>query len=656
MARQRRGLDDQLADLMTQARGTRTNSFTTPAMAAIGPGMIEDRAIFKEHMAPRAVGLENLDDDMRANLAALAEGKAEIEEATARLDAEQARLDSLFEEVGAVPAQILAAQAAAEAAAKAYTDANASGGVSPEELAALRQDAQDKADAAKAAAIAAAAADATVKADKALADAKADATNKADQAEADAIAAAAGDATTKMNNVANSKNATFYGTATPTATAPKGGLAGDTYRRRNTAGNIIGEWEWSGTAWTQRKMTSESMTAVDVGVLTAGSAVIQDAVAQKIAASTASFQKADIGNLTVTGSSKLNDAVIQKLYTDVVLSREVIADKVKAGAIDGLRIIGASIETSAKADEGVKLTDAGLSAHGKGTSRANGRTYSTRASITSQRSSWSDETNATDTWPGLWFSSAEDSGPMFVPYAPAGFAAGEADSQEVYMRSAMTTNLSGHSIVRATPSYSSMEVVSARTATSAPGNSTTVYVEPDRFRLESTKPGIGTLAGVRHDGDGNVALTGMGGVSVRHGIAGRTSRVPIGLLDRWESRARIEIRKDTAIATRVISVPPRANIRVNVILRGYPNADDQWLQIWAAADNAGFGDGTHYSRKMSMGQDCRMSFIYKSTDNYAKNVSFRVVGNVVQSSVYVIPASSDHLSTAEINFEDLGDY
>ena len=349
MARQRRQLEDQLADLMTMARGTRTNALTTPGMAAVGPDMIEDGAILNQHLSEHAVAMENLDATLQGTIESLSGNEAVLADTAARLDAAQGRIDSLFDEVSEVPEQIAAAtlaattaaavdakeradaaQAAAVAAAQAYTDANAGGAGTPEQLEELRRDAQGKADAAKAAAIAAAAADATAKADKALADAKADATAKADQAEADAITAAAGDATTKMNNVANSKNATFYGTATPTATAPKGGLAGDTYRRRNSAGNIIGEWEWSGTAWTQRKMTSESMTAVDVGVLTAGSAVIQDAVAQKIAAGTAAIQKADIGNLTVTGTTNLADAVARRIAANTGQFIEVYTDQLKA--------------------------------------------------------------------------------------------------------------------------------------------------------------------------------------------------------------------------------------------------------------------------------------------------------------------------------------
>lgn len=340
MARQRRTFDEQLADMATRSRTARTVVMTTPAMAAVTPDMISNDAILNEHLADGAVSLDKLDETIQDTLTLLAENDDALAGAAGRLAAAEDRLDDLFTEVGALPASVEAAKQEAITAAQAYTDAQeGGGGVSPEELEALRVDAQAKADAAQAA------------------------------AEAFAI--------TKMNEVANSKNATFYGTATPAPTAPAGTLTGDTYRRRNAAGNIIGEWEWSATAktWTQRKMTSESMTAVDVGVLTAGSAVIQDAVVQKIAAGTAAIQKADIGNLTVTGTTNLADAVarriaantasfielstdnlvagsavidqgvVNKLYADVVQSRQIEGSQIKAGTITAnhLQVTGSNM-------------------------------------------------------------------------------------------------------------------------------------------------------------------------------------------------------------------------------------------------------------------------------------------------------------------------
>ena len=384
MARQRRTLDEHLADLTLRERNTRTLSLTTPAMAALGPQMIADNAILNEHLSEGAVELENLDSDLKDAIGKISESELLLDEANERLQADAKRIDTLFEEVAYVPEQIAAAQdaaiaaaaatakaeaeeaearaarealriaeekagaaqAAALEAAKKYTDAQESG-VSEADLEAIRQDAQAKADAAKAAAIAAAAADATAKKEAAEATAAADAKKKADaalaaaktdaQTKADAaLEAAKADSFEKMSNVANSKNATFYGTAAPTATNPKGTLAGDTYRRKDSSGRIIGEYEWeivSGVGkWTQRKMTSSSMTAVDVGVLTAGTAVLNDAVAKKIAATTASFQTADIGNLFVTGQTHLNEAVAQTIAADTATFIKLSVQNLVAGS------------------------------------------------------------------------------------------------------------------------------------------------------------------------------------------------------------------------------------------------------------------------------------------------------------------------------------
>lgn len=837
MARQRRSLDEHLADMATRGRNDRSVTFSTPAMAPLGPSLIADDAILTEHLSEGSVTLAALDDGLKETLAG---SETAIADAAARLEAEAARIDALFEEVengGGVGEEDLAAilataaadaktkadaaKEAALAAAKTYADAQATG-ASGAALEAAKLDATAKADAAKIAAIAAAEADAKNKADRALADAIADASKRAinmiptgdfeagtipeifkgsgsnnlnrwqvmtpgaavgtrflrythaattDAAavmpdvpvvagrtyrfgvwarnpsggaptasgigwpvqwrnadrtlnnsnwpklfyvadfgskltaewqyfEADAIAptgaiaaiprfygyvasgpagmvldfgaftmrdvtdslaaqaAAAADATSKMNNVANSKNATFYGTAAPTATAPKGGLAGDTYRQRNTAGNIIGEWEWSGTAWAQRKMTSESMTAVDVGVLTAGSAIIQDAVLKKVAAGTASFQQVDIGNLIVSGDTVMKTAVIDKLYADVVRSRELVADKVKAGAVDGQRITGATIETDAAANAGVKIDTKGIISHGSGSQVVNGVTthYITKALINHRKAP---VISANDIWPGLWFESTPTSGTATPPYSAAGVAAMAADSQGIYMRSAVNTELSGHASVEVAPYGASVGAVGDRpNPFTAPSFTGRADVRPDTFHVVNDRAGVGTMAGVRHYGGGELELEARNGIYVKHGPGSFRRRVPVGMLGYWKNTTEILIVKDTQVMSMAVTIPPQSWVRMNSVLRGYPNVNNQFMQLKAFANGVLFGESTTYSETGWLGTDSRTSFLYRNTSTSWSTVTFRLTGTNAmpsQTNTYVMPMGNTGVPTAEVYFEDLGD-
>jgi hypothetical protein len=251
-----------------------------------------------------------------------------------------------------------AAQAAAISAAATTAQLKADG-AGQAAIQAAATDATTKADAAKAAALTAAAADAASKAATAEANAKSaaatdaqtkatqakndaiaaaalDATTKANAAEANAKAAAATDATTKMNNVGNTKNATFYSTADASSSTP-GTRAGDTWRKRDGSGNIVGEWEWSGSAWTSRKLTDAILTGLDVGKLSAGTATIADLVAQKIAGATATFQTVDIKNLFVTAGAVMDSATAQAIYTAKLSAGKILASEVLIGG--GLNLI-----------------------------------------------------------------------------------------------------------------------------------------------------------------------------------------------------------------------------------------------------------------------------------------------------------------------------
>lgn len=74
---------------------------------------------------------------------------------------------------------------------------------------------------------------------------------------------------------------------------------------------------------------------VDIDRLAIGNGVIRDLVAQHIAGKTAAFQQVDVKNLFVT-TGTMTEAVINKLFTDVVMSRKITAEMLAIGSFDNL--------------------------------------------------------------------------------------------------------------------------------------------------------------------------------------------------------------------------------------------------------------------------------------------------------------------------------
>jgi|GEM_PF-2714657 len=74
---------------------------------------------------------------------------------------------------------------------------------------------------------------------------------------------------------------------------------------------------------------------VDIDRLAIGNGVIRDLVAQHIAGKTAAFQEVDIKNLFVT-TGTLTEAVINRLWTEVVMSRKITAQMMAIGSFDNL--------------------------------------------------------------------------------------------------------------------------------------------------------------------------------------------------------------------------------------------------------------------------------------------------------------------------------
>ena len=146
-------------------------------------------------------------------------------------------------------------------------------------------------------------------------------------------AAAAGRAQTAADNAmsaAGSKSTIFYSTANPSGIAS----VNDTWRKIDAQKNVIGEWRYVGgsTPWQAQLITSEAISNLDVGKLTANTAVVNELVAQKIAAATASFQRVDAKNLFVTGTATLEEAVARRLAAETGTFITLTTDQLTAGS------------------------------------------------------------------------------------------------------------------------------------------------------------------------------------------------------------------------------------------------------------------------------------------------------------------------------------
>ncbi|QKS17322.1 hypothetical protein HUN59_14875 [Curtobacterium sp. Csp2] len=184
-----------------------------------------------------------------------------------------------------------------------------------------------------------------------------------DQTAKDAATAAATaqQAATAASNAAAAAQATadgrpqilFSSSAGPSGTAPTGTI----WFLWDSAKNVAGQWLQSGTlaspVWTPQQIKSEVIANLDVAKLTAGSAAIATLVAQKIAASTANFQTANVSNLFVTSGATLSQAVIDFLFTNVVQAKKITAGMIDVDSLNGITITGAIVQTGSSGKRAV---------------------------------------------------------------------------------------------------------------------------------------------------------------------------------------------------------------------------------------------------------------------------------------------------------------
>lgn len=134
-------------------------------------------------------------------------------------------------------------------------------------------------------------------------------------AKADAAAAAAGTADGKATQAltsANGRNSRITSTSAPSgSTHPTTGLplvAGDIWWQWDnvTARNVIGQWEWSGTAWRRELISDQTIASLDLNKLTvAGSARMSQAVADKVIADAGYYGSLTADRMIVASSENM---------------------------------------------------------------------------------------------------------------------------------------------------------------------------------------------------------------------------------------------------------------------------------------------------------------------------------------------------------------
>lgn len=158
-----------------------------------------------------------------------------------------------------------------------------------------------------------------------------------------------------------------------------GTSVGDTCRVQDAQTlDIVAEWRWDGATWERMKVTSEQISNLDVGKLTAGSANIAEVTARKIASDVGRFLEITTDQLTVTGNASFVNATAHHVWTEIITAGQgefeqikagmlaanaVTASNIQAGAIDGQVITGATVQTSRKNYDGIKIDSSGIRAY-----------------------------------------------------------------------------------------------------------------------------------------------------------------------------------------------------------------------------------------------------------------------------------------------------
>lgn len=146
--------------------------------------------------------------------------------------------------------------------------------------------------------------------------------------------------------MAGSKSKVYYSTATATGTAT---ADGDLWRQRDASNNIIGEWRWNGTppagSWVKTAISSEAISNLDVGKLTAGAATIDSAVINKMAVGIATVIQLNADRIT---AGKITSTQIDtvNLAASIATIINLNADRITAGTINTARLNTTELSTA----------------------------------------------------------------------------------------------------------------------------------------------------------------------------------------------------------------------------------------------------------------------------------------------------------------------
>ena len=191
-----------------------------------------------------------------------------------------------------------------------------------------------------------------------------------------------------VRRIRTSMGEVSYIRGTPDTLPPFSGQSvGDTCRVQDAQTlDIVAEWRWDGANWERMKVTSEQISNLDVGKLTAGSASIAEVTARKIASDVGRFLEITTDQLTVTGNASFVNATAHHVWTEIVTAgagefeqikagmlaaNSVNASNIQVGAIDGQVITGSTIQTERGNNRGIKIDSTGIRAYtsnGRGTS------------------------------------------------------------------------------------------------------------------------------------------------------------------------------------------------------------------------------------------------------------------------------------------------
>ncbi len=180
-----------------------------------------------------------------------------------------------------------------------------------------------------------------------------------------------------VRRVKSSMGEVYYIRGTSDTRPPfDGTTAGDTCRVQDAQTlDIVAEWRWDGATWERMRVTSEQISNLDVGKLTAGSASIAEVTARKIASDVGRFLEITTDQLTVTGNASFVNATAHHVWTEIITAGQgefeqikagmlaansVSASNIQGGAIDGQVITGATIQTDRASSRGLKLSSDGL--------------------------------------------------------------------------------------------------------------------------------------------------------------------------------------------------------------------------------------------------------------------------------------------------------